>query len=114
MGQAVYFDRFPRRLGENLARDARICILAVDSRAPFWLKGLARARFESAPGVRLYGRVVGERRPATAAERAGWERRVRWLPGYEPLWGHLDEVRDLELDRFEPVQLGPMTAGLWR
>ena len=115
-GRGFYFEEFPTRLPRNLRRDPRVSILAVNSSRLFWLRALLVGRFPAPPAIRLCGRVVGEPREATAGELALWRRRVRHLRrlrGYALLWGRLRWVRDLEIDCAEPVQLDPMTEGLW-
>lgn len=116
-GRGFYFEEFPTRLPQNLARDPRVAILAVNSGRFFWLRALFQGRFPAPPAVRLRGRVVGLPRQATAAELALWKRRVRPLtplPGYKMLWGKMRTVRDLEIESADPVLLGPMTQGLWQ
>jgi hypothetical protein len=33
--------------------------------------------------------------------------------GSRLLWGHLRYVREIEFTRFEKIEMGEMTAGLW-
>lgn len=111
-GKGFFFDIFTERLGENLDRDPRVCVLAVDSGLRFWLGSLLRGRFADPPALRLLG-TAGPRRPATPEERERWLRRVRpvrRLVGYRLLWGHLDHVRDLTFDAAIPVGMGPMSG----
>ncbi len=96
-GQAYYFEKFPKVMRRNLERDQRICVLAV--RRGFWsfMASLFRGRFDTAPGVRLMGRA-GEPRPATEEEERRWRERIkglRWLKGYDLLWGEMAHVRDI-------------------
>ena len=115
LGRAIYFEEFTRQLPENLSGDNRVCILAVDSGKWFWLSALARGRFPTPPAVRLRGRVVGPRRPATEDERRRWQRRVRrlrWSRGHRLLWRRMGWVREIEFDEALPVGIGPMTRHL--
>ncbi|MCP4201681.1 MAG: pyridoxamine 5'-phosphate oxidase family protein [bacterium] len=118
-GRGFYFEVFPTGLPRNLLRDPRVSILGVNSGRLFWLRALLFGRFPAPPAVRLGGRVVGEPRQASARELAMWQHRVRplrRLRGYGLLWGRLRRirVRDLEIDRAEPVRLGSMTEGHWK
>jgi hypothetical protein len=112
-GKAIYFELFTTQLPKNVKADPRVCLLAVNSGRPFWLRALLRGRFPTPPAVRLYGRVVGDRRPATEEELSRWRRRLgilRWTKGYDILWRKLDFVREVEIEAFEWVNLGKMTA----
>lgn len=112
-GRATYFELYARGLGHRLSRDPRVSVLAVDSAKLRWLAGLVRGRFARAPAVRLRGRAAASTREATEAERHRFLRRVRGvrhLKGGRALWGDLDApVRDLWIDRVEPVRLGALT-----
>ena len=115
--RGTYFELFTQKLGKNLDRDPRVCVMAVNSSKWLWLKSLYKGQFNAAPGVRLYG-TVGPRRDAEASEMAWWQRQlkpVRWMKGHDLLWKveHLAYVRDIHFDRFEPINLGTMTQGLW-
>ena len=113
---AFYFEEHARRLPENLARDPRVCLLLVNSRRSFWLSSLLRGRFASPPGMRLLG-IAGARRPATKQEKQAYETRVkrfRRLRGYRLIWHDLSHVRDIKLERVEPVLYPVMTDGLWK
>lgn len=113
---AFYFEEYTRRMRENLERDPRVCLMSVNTGGWFWLTSLLKGRFESPPGVRLMG-TAGARRPATEAEKDAYRARVKSLRatrGYELIWRDLSHVRDITLERFEPVVYPRMTDGLWR
>lgn len=112
--KGVFFEAFTTQLPQNLQHNRRVCILAVNSSRWFWYKALLRGRFSQLPAVRLMG-SVGERRKATPLEIELWRkrvRRVRWLRGFNLLWGQFEYVREIDFDAFEPVQLGVMTQHL--
>ncbi len=117
-GKGFYFEKFPKNTRINLEHDQRLCILAVQRDFRSFVKALFRGRYESLPGVRLYGRA-GDRRPATSAELHLWQERVkpfryfRRLKGYRLLWEHMEQVREITIDTFEPVRFGAMTQGLF-
>ncbi|MCB0405294.1 MAG: pyridoxamine 5'-phosphate oxidase family protein [Bdellovibrionales bacterium] len=114
--RGCYFEIFARQTRKNLELDSRVCVLAVNSHLGFWGRSLLRGQFSTWPAVRLYGRAAS-RRPATPEEIARWKKRTRffrWTRGYASLWGKLEHVRDIEFERFEPVQLGATTARLWQ
>lgn len=108
-----YFDQYTERLAANLDRNPRVCVMAVDSGAVFWLRSLLAGRFRKAIGVRLYG-TAGPRRPATAEELDAVQRRVRLSQltrGGRALWSDFSHVRDLTFteSRFVryPVMMSP-------
>ena len=106
-----YSDVFPNQTSRNLKADPRICISAVRMGFGLWIKAILTGKFDAWPGVRLYGRVEPSRK-ATPQEINVWRNRVKrykWTKGYKILWADIRTVRDVRFDRFEPVQLGPMT-----
>ncbi len=114
-GRGVYFEEFPRQLPRNLVANQQVCVLAVDSGVGFWLRSLLRGEFGSPPAVRLYG-IAGELRPATEAEIARWQRRVRrvrFTQGHKLMWRNMRMVREIKFTRMEPVQIGGLTKKLW-
>jgi len=114
--RGFYCEEFPQTMTKNLARDQRVCVMAVNSGRWYWLKSLFRGRFATPPGVRLMGRV-GEKRKATEEERALWLKRVRplrWLKGHDLLWSDMRYIREIRFQTFEPLSTGVMTRGLWQ
>ena len=113
--RGFFFDRYTSTLATHLAHDNRVCLLAVNSGRLFWLRSLLRARFASAPGVRLYG-TVGPLREASTKERHRVQARTRaskWMKGSRLLWGDFTHVRDIEFSSFRPVSYPVMMEGLW-
>lgn len=113
-GHGIFFDIFTSQLSQNLDRDPRVCVLAVDSGKSFWLASLIRGRFSAPPALRLTG-TAGPRRPSSSTERQRWLRRVRplsRLKGHQLLWGDLAHVRDLTIHSALPVRVGTMTKYL--
>lgn len=113
-GRGIFFDIFSSQLSQNLDRDPRVCVMAVDSGKGFWLASLARGRFTAPPALRLTA-TAGRRRPATPTEQQRWLRRVRpvrRLKGHQLLWRNLTHVRDLTFHTALPVHLGAMTKHL--
>jgi hypothetical protein len=114
-GQGFYFELFTRGLPQNIQRNQRICVMAVNSGKLFWLRSLFNGRFAEPPAIRLLG-YAGERRKASADEQARWQRRVApvtFLKGYDLLWRRTDYVRELFFDGYAPVRLGAITKDLW-
>ncbi len=108
-----YMEKFPVTLPKNLARDNRVCVMAVNTSRWFWLKSLFNGSFASCPAIRLVG-TVGERRPATAKEIELWHRKVRkarGLKGHDLLWRSMSSARDIQFSACYPVNLGKMTNG---
>lgn len=118
-GKGFYFEKFPKATRVNLEHDQRLCILAAPRGLRSFMTALFRGRFESAPGVRLFGRAEA-RRPATPAELGMWQERIkpyrlfRTLKGYRLLWENMDHVREITIDAFEPLRFGAMTRGLFQ
>jgi len=113
-GRGIFFDIFTSQLSQNLDRDPRLCVMAVDSGKSFWLSSLTRGRFTGPPALRLTA-TAGPRRQATPTEQQRWLRRVRparRLKGHQLLWGNLTHVRDLTFHTPLPVHLGTMTEHL--
>jgi pyridoxine/pyridoxamine 5'-phosphate oxidase len=109
-----YFDEYPSRMPENLKRNPRVSILAVNADKIFWAQSLLEGRFTIPPAVRLAG-TVGELRDATSEEKEAWHKRIaiaKDLKGYQIMWERMGRVRDIRFDSFEPVDLGQMTSGL--
>ena len=109
-----FFDEYCTRTRENIARNPRVCFLAVNADRSFWVKSLIKGKFYASPAVRLMG-TVGELREATPEEIAAWQSRVafaRPTRGYQIMWGRMHSVRDVQFDSFEPMSTGKMTSGL--
>jgi hypothetical protein len=111
-----YFEEYPSKMPENLKRNPRVCILAVNADKLFWGKSLMEGRFAAPPAVRLIG-TVGELREATSEESAAWHKQValaKVTKGYHLLkWDRFGHVRDIRFESLEPVYLGEMTSSLW-
>jgi hypothetical protein len=111
-GEGYFFEVFADRLCDNLDRGSAVSVLGVISSPSLWIGALIAGRFKSPPAFRLMG-VAGARRGSTKAERRRWQSKVRllrFLKGYESLWGNLDTVRELHFHSLEPVRLGAMTS----
>jgi len=111
-----YFDAYSQAMPRNLARQPRICLMAVTTSTRLWLPALARARFSEPPGVRLFGEVSAPRdaKPEEIEELASSIRLTRALPGHKLLWSDLRRVRDMRFDSFAAVGYPTMCEGLWR
>lgn len=112
-----YFDEFPQKMTANIARNPRVCIMAVNADKTFWGMSLVEGKFTSAPSARLLGTASRKARQATSEETAAWHSRVaiaKGTKGYDILWAKMAKVRDIEFDAFEPANLGAMTEGLWQ
>ncbi|MEC3918747.1 pyridoxamine 5'-phosphate oxidase family protein [Nocardia sp. CDC160] len=110
-----YFDQYTEALARNVDADARVCLLAVDSRPLFWFRSLLTGRFPAPPGVRLYG-TVGPKRAATTEELRRVRNRVRiplHLKGGRLLWSDFSQVRDLTFTDYRPVRYPHMMSHLW-
>jgi len=115
-GVGIFFELLTQRLVENVERNPRVCVLAVNSGKLFWLRSLIAGRFATYPGVRLDG-TMGERRESTAEERAWWARRIqplKWTRGANVLWSaaSLRYVREIHFTQAIPVEAGAMTQRL--
>jgi hypothetical protein len=110
VGHGVYFEEYAAGLARRLRHDRRVCFMALNSSRWELLKALWRGEARKPYGVRLHG-TVGERREATAAEVARFQRRVhplRFLRGHGLVWGRLRTVREVTFHAFEPVRIGSL------
>lgn len=111
-----YFDQYTSALARNVDRDARVCVMAVDTGRLFWLRSLLVGRFPAPPAVRLYG-TVSALRPATSPELEQVRQSVRatqWLKGGKMLWSGFSHVRDIAFTGFRPVRYPVMMGHLWQ
>ena len=109
-----YFEENPIATPRNLQHNPRVCIMAVNADKLFWGKALIEGKFTMPPAVRLSG-TASELRKATADEVAAWQEKIalaKGTKGYELLWSHFSNVRDITFDSFEPVSVGEMTSTL--
>lgn len=112
-GTAYYFDAYSQHMPQHFQHNRRVCVMAVNSGAGFWLKSLFKARFNTAPAVRLFGEV-GDKRPATGAEKAQLAASIKAtsrLKGHQLLWANLDQVRDIRFDEFRYASYPVMCEG---
>jgi uncharacterized protein len=110
-----YFEENPVRMPRNLKTNPRVCIMAVNADKLFWGKALIEGKFKVPPAVRLSGKA-GKPRRATPDEIALWQGKIalaKGTKGYQLLWDHFSNVRDITFDSFEPVDCGEMTSNLW-
>jgi len=113
-GEAYFFEVLTRQLPRNLEDGSPVAVLGVISSLRLWVPSFVAGRFSTPPAFRLLG-VAGERRPSTAAERARWKRKIRylrWTRGYDRLWARVDTVRELHFHELQPVEIGKMTSGV--
>ncbi len=111
-----YFEEYTTNLTRNLARDKRVCVMAVNSSKWALIKSFFLGKFITPPGVRLMG-TAGERREATPAEQALFRKRVRkyrMFKGHDLLWSRLRHVREIRFDAFEPIRVGVLTRHMWK
>lgn len=109
-----YFEKYPSKLPEHAIHNKNVCVLAVNSGRLFWLKALHKGKFDSYPGIRLYG-VLGNRHKATDVEISRLNKRMqatRLLKGNHYLWGHMPYVRDIKFIKAEKINLAAMTDEL--
>ena len=109
-----YYEKFVSSLPKHALQNNQICILAVNSSKLFWLKSLFKARFNTYPAYRLYGKL-GERREATEPEIRALKKRLkttRRLKGHKYLWGDMKEVREISFHKGEKINIGKMTQAL--
>lgn len=110
----VFFEVFTSQLPQNLDRDQRVCLLAVNSGWGFWSRSFFKGKFVGPPAIRLIG-MAGPRRRAQPEEVAAWLRRMfffRHLKGYRYFFKDLSFLREIRFHQILPIQAGEMTAGL--
>ena len=106
-----YFEKFPSKLPKSAQNNKNICVLAVNSGRWFWLKGLYKNKFNSSPGIKLYG-TLGVSRKATAIEISRLKKRMKItksLKGNAYLWGDMSVIREINFTHYEEINLGEMT-----
>jgi hypothetical protein len=109
-GRGYYVESYAVGLQRDLARDPRLCVMAVNTSRWEMLRALFLGRATRPFGVRLHG-TAGERREATPQEVERFLRRVRrfrFLRGHRLLWGKLRTVRDVQFHAIEPVRIPPL------
>jgi len=109
-----YLEKFTTSVAKNADQNPRVTVLGVDAGKWFWLKSIYKGRFDTVPGIKLYG-VAGERRQATAAEKEKFLRLVKPLrrfKGYKLMWEDMDVIREIRFEDFELIRLGQMTRDL--
>ncbi len=109
-----YFEKYPVKLPMYSKINRKICVLAVNSNRWFWLKSLFKGKFNSNPGIKLYGKL-GEKRNATEIEIKRLNRRMKMtkgMSGHKYLWGSMTMVRELSFTKGEKINLGEMTINL--
>ncbi len=110
VGRGSYIEAYAAGLQRDLARNPRICVMAMNTSRWQMLRALFLGRATRPFGVRLYG-TVGERREASPREVDRFLRRVRrfrFLRGHRLLWGKIRTVRDVQFDALEPVRIPPL------
>ena len=109
-----YFEKYPTKLPNNYRTNKNICILAVNSGIWFWIKSLFKGKFNSNPGLKLYGELLGKR-VATGVEQLRLKSRMkntRGLKGNSYLWDDMKYVREISFNKVEQINLGKMTNHL--
>lgn len=109
-----YFEQYSKRLPKNYESNRNVCVMAVNSALSFWFKSLLKGRFESFPGVRLYGKV-GDVRKASSMEIAALKNRIgpaKYLNGAQQIWSGLETVRNISFHAVEPVKYPKMMQHL--
>lgn len=111
-----YFDAYSKAMPKNFEHNRHVCLMGVNSGLSFWFKALFKGRFQSAPAVRVYGKV-SDPRPATDEELAEYQKSIsttKWLKGHKLLWQGLTRVRDIRFNSFSPATYPAMCEGLWQ
>ena len=112
-----YFEKFPKKISENVKTNKNICVLGVNSSKWFWIKALYKLKFCSYPAIRLYGNL-GKKRKATEIEILRLNKRMRTtkgLKGNTYLWGKMEYVREIKFTEAEGVHIGKMSENLlWK
>ncbi|MDK1683281.1 pyridoxamine 5'-phosphate oxidase family protein [Acinetobacter terrestris] len=105
-----FFDTYTESLQQNLPKNSKACIQAVNSSRLFWLKSLFKGEFSDYPGVRLYVEI-GDLSLANAEELAQISRRIqilKWTKGSQLIWSDFTHVRDFTVQSFRWVKYPKM------
>ncbi len=106
-----YFDMHTMALAYNVEQNPEVCVLFVNTGKFFWFRSLFKNKFIEPSGFKLIG-TVGNKRQATAYEKARFEKlikRLRMLKGYQTLWANHEYVRDIRFIEYIPLKTGEMT-----
>lgn len=109
-----YLEKFTTSVAKNSNHNPRVTVLGVDPGKWFWFKSIYKGRFDSVPGIKLYG-IAGPKRAATPAEKEKFLRLVKPLKrfkGYQLMWEDMDALREIRFVDFELIRLGQMTRDL--
>ncbi len=109
-----YFEKYPSKLPRHAKENKNICVLAVNSSSMFWIKALFKGKFNSYPGIKLYGQL-GEQRHASDKEISLLQKRMRatrFTKGHKYLWDDMQIVREVRFSKAEKINLGKMTRRL--
>ena len=109
-----YFEKYPTKLPLHAKGNNSVCVLAVNSNSWFWMKALFRGRFNSNPGIKLYGEL-GTKRQATENEIKRLNRRMKatqGLKGNTYLWADMRYIREVTFTHAEMINLGKMTSSI--
>ena len=115
-GTGFYFEVFVNQTTQNIKHNPNICIVLTNGAKGFWARSLFLGRFRKPCGVKLHGKVVGDRRAATEEEIQMFRKTIRWFKifrGYDLLWKDFKYVRDIEFNRCDPINLGIMGNSNW-
>jgi len=108
--ERFFFDTYTESLQQNLPKNSKACIQAVNSSRLFWLKALFKGEFSDYPGVRLYVEI-GDLRLANAEELAQISRRIqslKWTKGSQLIWSDFTHVCDFQVQAFRWVKYPKM------
>ncbi len=111
-----YFEKYPSKIPMYSKINKKICVLAINSSRWFWFNSLFRKKFNSFPGIKLYGKL-GKKRKATDVEIKRLNRRMKMtkgLKGHKYLWENMKMIREVEFNNVEIINLGEMTKGLMK
>lgn len=110
--KGFFFEMFASNMRANLERNNRFCIALVNSGRWFFFRSLFMGKFNSHPGIRLYGEI-GKRRKAKSREVMAFRKAVKsfkWLKGYDLLWKTEGYVRDITIEGVKTLNLGKMNV----
>ena len=111
---AYFFDTYTDKLSENLFKNSKACIQAINTNKWFWLSSFIKGHFDQYFGVRLYVEI-GDLRPATEQEKLAVAHRTKplqWTKGSQLIWSEFTQVRNVKINTFRWVKYPKMMEHL--
>lgn len=108
----VFFEKFSKKIPENIKINQLATIMCVNDGKWFWLKSLLKGKFKTPPAIRLVVKF-GALREEKKEEGKIFKRKVnifKATKGYQLLWSDMSHLREFEIIDCKPVYISSMTS----